>query len=184
MSCPPCEAEFHFECFNPENNLCCCEVSGPIIVTNNSNKRGGPIKEAEDMADPISTGRKRAAIAKPIVKGETICEWAGLLNAGGGVTPIIGCNGNYATNIHHGPDKDILNNDVDNNLHRVCANCHNRWHTENDRFYGVRPTAGTPFIPLIPYVCKPHDSESKATIEQVFQNEMSWANRQTVKAKD
>lgn len=162
--------------------MCCCDDIFSS-VTNEPAKRGGPVKEAADMVDPISTGRKRAAIARPIEPG-MVCEWAGLLNAGGGVEFIIGCNGNEATNIHHGPDKDILNNDVDNNLHRICANCHNRWHTLNDPYYGIRPTPGTPFIPLVPYVCKPHDSNTKAELKQVFENEMYWSNKKTVKAKD
>lgn len=180
MSCPPCAAEFHNECYFPENFLCCCDDSPDQLIT----IRQGPVKEAENMKDPISTGRKRAAIAKPIPPEGMVCEWAGLLYAGGGVEPIIGCNGNMATNIHHGPDKDVLNNDVDTNLHRICANCHNRWHTINDPRYGVRPTPGTPFVPLVPYLCKPHDTDTKATIEQIFENEINWANKQTVKAKD
>lgn len=167
----------HWECLSPVDDLCCCD---DVISFTGEPKQG--YKEATDMKDPISTGRKRAAIAKPIEDG-MVCEWAGLLYAGGGVEPVIGCNGNPATNIHHGPDKDVLNN-VDANLHRICANCHNRWHTLNDVYYGVRPTPGTPFIPLIPFVCKPHDSDTVADIKQVFQNEMNWSNKLTVKAKD
>ena len=182
MSCLPCAAEMHWECLNPVDDLCCCDEVISFI-NDEPAKRGGPTKEATDMVDPISTGRKRAAQAKPIEEG-MVCEWAGLLNAGGGVECIIGCNGNVATNIHHGPDKDVLNNDVDTNLHRICAKCHNRWHTLNDEFYGIRPTPGTPFIPLVPYVCKPHDAVTKADIKQVFENEMYWSTKQTVKAKD
>lgn len=180
MSCLPCAAELHFECLLPQDNLCCCD---DIVATiNEPAQRGGPTKAAEDMADPISTGRKRAAVAKPIEEGMA-CEWAGLLRAGGGVEYIIGCNGNLATNIHHGPDKDVLNN-VDSNLHRICANCHNRWHTLNDKYYGIRPAPGTPFIPLVPYVFNPHDPDTKADITKVFENEMYWSNKKTVKAKD
>lgn len=182
MSCVPCAADCHFECLFPQDNLCCCDSPPVAEVTLESMRRGGPVKNAEDMADPISTGRKRAAIAKPIEEG-MVCEWAGLRNAGGGVEPIIGCNGNSATNIHHGPDKDVLNN-VDSNLHRICPNCHNRWHTLNDVYYGVRPTPGTPFIPLVPYVLRDHDSDTKASVEEIFNNEMYWSNKKTLKAKD
>lgn len=182
MPCLACAADSHWECFNPTDGLCCCEDNGPLHIGIPENKRGGPVKNAEDMADPISTGRKRAAVTKPITEG-MVCEWAGLKFAGGGVEPIIGCNGNVATNIHHGPDKDVLNNS-DSNLHRLCANCHNRWHTVNDKFYGIRPTPGTPFIPLVPYVYLDHDSDTKASIEEVFTNEMEWVNKKLVKAKD
>lgn len=182
MSCLPCAAEMHFECIFPtEDNVCCCD-SGPLASVNEPAQRGGPVKAAEDMADPISTGRKRAAVAKPITEG-MVCEWAGLKCAGGGVESIIGCNGNVATNIHHGPDKDVLNND-DSNLHRICANCHNRWHTLNDPFYGVRPTPGTPFIPLVPYSYRPHDTDTKADLKEIFENEIYWSNKKLVKAKD
>lgn len=183
MSCVACAADCHNECFIPVDDLCCCPVStiGSSLVE--PAKRGGPVKDAQDMVDPISTGRKRAAIAKPITDG-MVCEWAGLANAGGGVEPIIGCNGNVATNIHHGPDKDILNNDVDTNLHRICPHCHNRWHTINDPYYGIRPTPGTPFIPLIPFICQPHDPDTKADLKDIFENEMYWSNKKLVKAKD
>ena len=184
MPCLPCAANIHWECLFPTaDELCCCDSGLLASVTVESSQRGGPIKEAENMKDPISTGRKRAAIAKPIEEG-MVCEWAGLKFAGGGVEPIIGCNGNIATNIHHGPDKDVLNNDVDTNLHRVCPNCHNRWHTLNDPYYGIRPTPGTPFLPLIPFICKPHDSDTKADLKEIFENEMYWSNKKTVKAKD
>lgn len=181
MSCLACVAELHNECFYPEDSLCCCEPKTMHISATES-KRGGPVKEADQMIDPISTGRKRAAIAKPIEPG-MVCEWAGLQFAGGGVERIIGCNGNEATNIHHGPDKDILNN-TDTNLHRVCPSCHNRWHTLNDKYYGIRPTPGTPFIPLVPYVYHPHDADTKADLKDIFENEMFWSNKKTVKAKD
>ena len=187
MSCLPCAAEIHNECLQPVMDessiglLCCCEDTGPLLKE--PAQRGGPVKEAEQMADPISTGRKRAAVIKPIEDG-MVCEWAGLLHAGGGVEPIIGCNGNMAVNIHHGPDKDVLNNDPDTNLHRICTHCHNRWHTLNDQLYGLRPTPGTPFVPIVPFICKPHDPNTKADLKQIFNNEMYWSNKKTVKAKD
>ena len=124
--CMYCAAEFHGECDDPkengENLLCCC----PDAIVTAQAKRGGPLKTSgEDMADVLSTGRKRAAIAAPIEVGSK-CEWAGLKFAGGGVHPIIGCVGNTATDRHHGPDKSVLNNEVGINLHRICSKCHNR----------------------------------------------------------
>jgi len=52
-----------------------------------------------------------AAKAAPIKPG-SVCEWAWLLQAGGGVVPIMGCPGRPASDRHHGPDKNTLNNNV------------------------------------------------------------------------
>lgn len=167
--CAYCSAGFHTICLGPVEIdgylMCCCDPEGSPIATARKQK------DAADMKDPLSTGRKRAAIAKPITEG-MVCEWAELSKAGGGVIPIVGCAGNPARHIHHGPDKDTTNNS-DENLHRVCTNCHNRWHTLNDKFYGTRPPAGTPFVPLDHNWIK-HDNETKATTEQIFDHEKWW----------
>lgn len=171
MLCLACAAEFHNECFIPaDDGYCCCENFLPTVGLIEPKQR---FKDPDEMKDPISTGRKRAAIAKPISEG-MVCEWAHLKFAGGGVEPIVGCNNNSASNIHHGPDKDILNNS-DSNLHRICAFCHNRWHAKNDKYYGQRPTPGSPFIPVPPYDNLEHDPDSKASLEEVFKSEMEWA---------
>lgn len=180
MPCTPCYAECHFECELPQpDGFCCCPIIGIQPV---GELRGGPLKSPEDMLDPISTGRKRAAIAKPITKG-MVCEWSGLKFAGGGVEPIIGCRENEASDIHHGPDKDVLNNS-DTNLHRVCDFCHNRWHTKNDKFYGARPVPGTPFIPLVPFNSREHDANTAATLEELVNNEIYWLANKPKKTKE
>lgn len=110
-----------------------------------------------------------------------VCEFAWLARAGGGVTPIVGCPGYPATDIHHGPDKNTLRNVV-GNVHRICAYCHNRWHAVNDPAYGPRPTkadgsvnAGVPFTPVDrPF--EDHDPDTKATDEEVFAEEMKRRN--------
>lgn len=190
MTCP-CVAGLHEECINliPIEGLadrfdCCCwrvETIEPLV-----RERGerGPYKEAHEVRDVLSTGRKRAAEVKPIEDG-MLCEWAGLRFAGGGVFPIIGCidtkivaekgHGARTGHIHHGPDKNTLNNDWDN-LHRICSTCHNRWHTVNDPYYGDRPEGGLPFLP-IGLECKPHDPETKATPEQQLKWEMYWQKK-------
>lgn len=178
MPCVVCNAEFHNECLDPQDDGFCCCIEITIITETNR----GPYKDPDEMKDPISTGRKRAAIVKPIEEG-MVCEWAHLKFAGGGVEPIVGCNNNKASNIHHGPDKDILNNS-DSNLHRICAFCHNRWHTRNDKYYGERPTPGSPFIPIPPYNNLEHDPDSKATLEEVFKSEMEWAGITIPKVDD
>jgi hypothetical protein len=54
----------------------------------------------------------------------------------------------------------VLNN-TDENLHRICGTCHNRWHAKNDPLYPKsRPTPGTPFIPLSGVVI-PHDKYTR-----------------------
>lgn len=176
MPCLSCQAGFHFECMRPEANAeslqCCCGPEVTIITGEDTSR--GRYKDPSEMLDPTSTGRKEAARLKPLSEG-MICEWSLLSKAGGGVIPIVGCNNNPAENIHHGPDKDTTNNS-DDNLHRICTPCHNRWHTLNDQFYGERPTAGTPFVPLYKN-CLPHNKTDVALLEDVMKHEIWWSMR-------
>lgn len=106
------------------------------------------VETKKALADPISTGRKRAAVMYPIQPGQ-VCEWALKKNCGGGIYPVFGCTGRPAVNIHHGPDKSTLNNDR-SNISVICTFCHNRWHTENDRTYlEPRPMDDSPWVPMI-----------------------------------
>ena len=174
--CIYCAAGFHDSCDEPENDFCCCPdelITVPIVR--------GPTKENDAVRDVESTGRKRAAVAYPIEDG-MLCEWAKLRFAGGGVTPIIGCNGNPATDRHHGPDKSTLNNQG-GNVHRICATCHNRWHTENDEHYGDRPENGKPFIPLSGSY-KEHDGSTQASLEDIMKNELAWYTRKVKKVSN
>lgn len=162
MSCLACAAGYPRECLQDPH---CSKVK--IDLETVEIKRGGPRKEDELVTDPKSTGRKRAAVLLPL-KDEHgnpyDCAWTGLKFAGGGEYPIIGCLGNPATNRHHGPDKDTLNNDeVGRNLHRICTYCHNRWHGKNDNGYEayVSLVGGLAFI-------QAHDQESKASPAEVF----------------
>ncbi len=91
---------------------------------------GRPKLTAEEITDPHSTGRKRAAQMWPL-NPEAWCEWKDKANCGGGKYPILGCSNGKQRNIHHGPDKDTLNNNR-YNIHLICPNCHNRWHAAND----------------------------------------------------
>jgi len=159
--CIPCVTGFHWECPSLQGDNCCCDSSGPLGIT--QNKRGGPVKFDEDVTDPQSTGRKRAAVAYPLEEGMT-CEWSSLKYAGGGSFPIIGCPGHKATNRHHGPDKNVLNNS-EGNVHRICAFCHNRWHARNDPLY--QEVFGTD-------QWKTHDPETRATQAEVLESELFW----------
>ena len=125
-------------------------------------------KDITEYKDPLSTGRKRAAAMYPITPG-MVCEWAGLKRAGGGVVPIVGCLGRPASDRHHGPDKNTMNNAADN-LHRICDFCHNTWHAINDPYYGPRPDHTLPFIPegSVGTDWFLHDGETKASTEELI----------------
>lgn len=128
-------------------------------------------KDLESYKDPLSTGRKRAAAMYPIATGQ-VCEWAGLARAGGGIIPIVGCVGRAASDRHHGPDKNTMNNAPDN-VHRICDHCHNTWHALNDPGYGERPDHTKPFIPRgeVGVDWFMHDNKSRATTEQILEAE-------------
>lgn len=185
--CTSCVLGLHEECeadlIEEADHLCCCfaeieeELPLPAVM------KKPRTKDREEVRDPISTGRKEAARVKPIPMEGMICEWAGLSHAGGGVIPIVGCRDTFITsekgigkgNIHHGPDKDTLNNALEN-LHRICASCHNRWHTLNDKYYSdERPKFGQ-YLPLSGE-CEEHDPESKATETQFKLSQIYWAKK-------
>jgi len=153
------------ECDDPDDDFHKTDPSlGKLPV-----QRTGPTKSDEEVTDPKSTGRKRAVEVKPITEG-MICEWANLKYAGGGSYPVVGCPGNLATNVHHGPDKNTLNNDP-TNLHAICSPCHNRWHTRNDGSY-LEDKPGNTWLPI--GECKAHDSSTRATVVDVALNEAYW----------
>jgi hypothetical protein len=137
----------------------------------------GGSKSLGSYSDPVSTGRKYAAQVAPIEVG-ALCEWAGLAKAGGGVVSIVGCVGRPASDRHHGPDKNTMNNQLGVNLHRICDHCHNTWHALNDPFYGERPDQTKPFIPQGEFGVDwfAHDSVSKATTEQIIEAETKRLN--------
>lgn len=199
-ACWACVTGLHEECFDltPVDDAgykCCCFDSKPGSDSDNWVKEvGRPVSSPEDITDVLSAGRKRAAMLYPIYDGMT-CEWAGLKFAGGGVEPIIGCDNNKLSSkkggegelvqgdVHHGPDKNTLENSP-GNAHRICAYCHHRWHAANDKYYGKRPARedgkvdGTkPFLPLEEYEWVKHDDETRATEEEIKENEIYWASR-------
>ena len=135
---------------------------------------GRPPKSGDEFTDAESTGRKRAAELLPTETLNTmICEWALLERAGGGQNPITGCHGNRATDRHHGPDKNTLNNERRKNLHAICSYCHNLWHAKNDSTYeGERPKGDTPWVPLGEF--EEHDTNGpKITVQQALLNELT-----------
>lgn len=202
--CLFCRSGFHNECEKSWlvefDDDCCCggdvvfdsagnvKVDAADYISSNINDGkeidGGYLGDAHggtkslgDYKDAVSTGRKLAAQAAPIEPG-LVCEWAGLASAGGGVVPIVGCIGRAASDRHHGPDKNTMNNAVGINLHRICDHCHNTWHALNDPFYGERPEHTKPFLPL-ESECLPHDAVTKATTEQIIEAETKRLNSGT-----
>lgn len=131
------------------------------------------------LREPTSTGRKRAKTMYPMPIGH-ICEWAGLAAAGGGVHPVVGCPGYPATDIHHGPDKNTLNNmrftagtsDGAQNCHLICSFCHNAWHAANNPDYPKRnkeeriAKQAEPWLPQ--GICLPHDPDTLADVDEVY----------------
>lgn len=169
MACSSCGVGLHFEC---NDEPCCCSVNGapPVAEEEDERRTARTYKSDRTLKDQQSTGRKRAAEAYPLDK-EAACEWQGLRNCGGGKYSIIGCSDGLQQARHHGPDKNTLNNEK-GNVHRICAKCHNRWHTKNDEEY----TPGNPGAS--------HDKETKASIQDIMDSELYWARNKTVKAKD
>ena len=142
-TCLSCARHVHDECYlyDFEKNICCCgyidgippttETAAPVGASDNDGREW--YKQDEDVKDPKSTGRKRAAELYPLDR-EVPCEWRNLKYAGGGLFPIIGCSEGLQVHRHHGPDKNTLNNEP-GNVHRICNECHACWHTNNDESY-------------------------------------------------
>lgn len=122
----------------------------------------GRLKGKEDLKDPYSTGRKRAAKVYPLHPSES-CEWQGLQNCGGGARPIVGCIDGKQVARHHGPIKDPTQNQR-GNVHRICTKCHNRWHLLNDLIYNAEENRLLPHDPV------------PAPPELLYTNEADWKN--------
>lgn len=150
MSCIACGRYLHDECYTQP---CCCRVSTKVTEVE---LESNPLKNAKVLKDPLSTGRKRAVKVRTISPGDP-CDWKLQKNCGGGKNPIVGCLDGEAKHVHHGPDKSTLNNE-ENNLHKLCNNCHNRWHNGND--WCIDST-------LL------HDPKP-ATVEEIAKNEADW----------
>jgi len=195
--CNACAVGLYEECENPREVeggfiIPCIELFNQLSLADEprGGGRGGTVKDGADVTDLLSTGRKRAAMLMPIMQG-MFCDWAGLKWAGGGVQPIVGCRdtrlapvkknddlpeGNWSRGeLHHGPDKSVLNNAVGRNLHAICSSCHHRWHVLNDPHYeGGRPNAAhLQWVPAAPYYG--HQFAEGATDDEFEASEAYWA---------
>jgi len=190
--CLDCLQDYHWFCSvqgRHDEDTCTCIKQdsqtwlsgGPTVGTDEEKRsRGGQEKALADVKDLESTGRKQAAKLYPLDK-DMRCEWAGLKYAGGGVEPIIGCMNNVAKDRHHGPDKTTLNNRM-GNVHRICAFCHVRWHTANDKYYpSERPRGDMSYLPVVPYVCLEHNRDTKATPVEIVESHITWTSRKKEK---
>lgn len=133
MICVSCLRGFHEECL-PGCNECHPEIQESQSLTiEHKEDRLAWSKDADNVRDRESTGRKRAAKLYPLDRTGP-CEWRNASPEnpkGGGKNPITkGCNGNQQCR-HHGPDKDTLNNS-EGNVHRICHSHHTLWHWAND----------------------------------------------------
>lgn len=176
MACINCGSGLHFECMMISEGSCCCKndeapvADDDLYLDEDDRKHSHGHKRDSTLKDQQSTGRKRAAIAYPLDR-DAPCEWKGLRFAGGGQFPIVGCTNGKQEARHHGPDKNTLNNE-EGNVHRICVFCHNRWHTLNDSSY----EPGNPG--------PSHDKKTMATPDEIVDNELYWASKKTVKARD
>jgi hypothetical protein len=143
MPCLECGRDFHDECDYGNCNECHPNVE-KLVKTFTAT--GAPVKNPQDVTDPKSTGRKRAAQLYPIFE-DAPCEWQGKKNCGGGKYPIVGCIDGKQRHRHHGPVKNTLRNES-GNVSRICHNCHNRWHALNDPVYDEVEYSKLPHTPL------------------------------------
>lgn len=157
MACISCGRGFHQEC--EIGCVDCHEDYSQIAKSFRSGTKGQPVKDPEDITDPYSTGRKRAAIQYPLFRTNP-CEWRGKKNVGGG-EPIVGCIKGLQQDRHHGPVKNPLRNEP-GNVHRICKYCHNRWHAVNDPIYDE-----------VAYNSRPHAPEPADELE-LLANEAQW----------
>lgn len=183
--CDSCIDEQCFICVSPrDDDTCCCQGTyGRISMFNElavqpdstndlSRGPGRPKMDGADMKNALQAGRARAEDIAPITEG-MICEWVMLKYAGGGVEPIVGCEGNLATDRHHGPDKSTLNNNPGVNLHRICVHCHNRWHYRNDMYYKDRPEDNSEYLPYQEF--SQHDRLTQASAHEVLASNSWWS---------
>lgn len=181
MGCWACGRELHEECpkIKPEiqdnskgpadsesslpvdriDNKCCCLQKNTLEVT--STRSTGGYKADDEIG--VSAGRKRAAVLHQIDPIRA-CEWRWKKNCGGGKYPIVGCLGGSQQHRHHGPVKNTARNES-NNVHLICTNCHNRWHTLNDEDYDEQINNTLPHKPV------------PATLEECSQNEIEWKSK-------
>lgn len=172
IACFPCANGLYEECLNlipiegdPEHFKPCMNVglSKSDRRAQEAHGIGRPLKDVDEIMDPRATGSKRAATMYPLHFDED-CEWTGLLYAGGGYVTVVGCRGNLQEIRHHGPVVDMLENGP-GNVHRICNQCDQRWHTLNASL--------EPGVDVLE-----HDRSTRAGASELDENELWWASQQ------
>lgn len=168
--CVACGRGFHRECGKCRGGAKQCHANTTQEkstlheeINESTSESPGPRKRKsarENLKDPKSTGRKRAAELYPI-EVNSPCEWRGLRNCGGGRRPIVGCFDGIQQHRHHGPVKETTRNE-EGNVHRICTACHVHWHELNDLVYDERE-----------YNLLPH-APTPATDMEIIQNTLDW----------
>lgn len=160
--CVDCGRGFHALCRPCRRNRCHPDPETPVseekVVSDETPQSRKSARE--NLKDPKSTGRKRAAVLYPI-DSDAPCEWRGLRNCGGGRRPIIGCLDGTQKHRHHGPVKETTRNEL-GNVHRICADCHVHWHELNDLIYNEKEYNLLPHQPV------------PATSEEIVKNKLKW----------
>lgn len=170
VACSACGRGFHHECSrkkgcakchpNREESIAVPSESEKLGNSNEQNTTGPREPKRNNLKDPESTGRKRAAKLYPIENGAA-CEWQGKKNCGGGRRPIIGCYDGIQQHRHHGPVKRTTRNEL-GNVHRICDNCHVHWHELNDLIYNEQEFGLLPHEPV------------EAEPMEIMQNILEW----------
>lgn len=170
--CVSCGRGFCQECKKCRKGKCHPEISQTSLEEENGSSENFSFEQPggdeprrrksarENLRDPKSTGRKRAARLYPLDRSAP-CEWRGLRNCGGGLRPIIGCLDGNQQHRHHGPVKETTRNEL-GNVHRICDDCHNHWHELNDLVYDESQYNLLPHQPI------------PATDADIVKNVMDW----------
>lgn len=166
--CLPCGRGFHRECKKCKKANCHEKLKNNETEDDSNGSSedfydSEPRKRKsarENLKDPKSTGRKRAARVYPLDRNAP-CEWRNLRNCGGGLRPVIGCLDGNQQHRHHGPVKETTRNEL-GNVHRICDDCHVHWHELNDLIYDEAQFNLLPHQPI------------PATQVDIVQNIMEW----------
>ena len=174
MPCAACGRNLHKECIKGCKKCHPSESNDPIVaersIDNDSTESSGKQPrqpKKNNLRDPRSTGRKRAAELYPLDR-DAPCEWRGQRNCGGGRRPIIGCYDGNQQHRHHGPVKRTTRNES-GNVHRICDDCHVHWHELNDLIYDEADYNKLPHDPI------------EATTEELVQNKLDWISGEMAK---
>lgn len=166
--CVPCGRGWHQECSHKKGCSKCHDTQQigskqnepRELISYESEQPKSRKSRKENLRDPGSTGRKRAAVLYPLDRSAP-CEWRSLRNCGGGLKPIVGCYDGNQQHRHHGPVKDTTRNEQ-GNVHRICNDCHVHWHELNDLEYDSAKNN------LLPHQPEP------APLELLIQNKIDW----------